>query len=82
MKQEYIEPVKNYLMTLQDRICSALEEEDGRSQFHEDIWQRAEGAVDVPVSSATERLLNKAALIFRTYLERDCRLRPLHNVQN
>lgn len=43
MKQEYIEPVKNYLMTLQDRICSALEEEDGRSQFHEDIWQRAEG---------------------------------------
>lgn len=43
MTQEYIELVKTYLMTLQDRICAALEEEDGHSKFREDIWQREGG---------------------------------------
>jgi coproporphyrinogen III oxidase len=32
-----------YFTDLQDRICAALEEADGRARFHEDIWQREGG---------------------------------------
>ncbi|MEH6388045.1 oxygen-dependent coproporphyrinogen oxidase [Pseudomonas profundi] len=35
--------VKAYLTGLQDRICAALEQLDGRSQFAEDEWQRPGG---------------------------------------
>jgi len=38
-----INVVKTYLLDLQDRICSALETEDGKSRFVEDVWERAEG---------------------------------------
>jgi coproporphyrinogen III oxidase len=33
----------NYIHGLQDRICSALEKEDGKATFKEDLWQRPEG---------------------------------------
>jgi len=33
--------VKEYLLGLQDRICGALEEEDGTGRFIEDAWERA-----------------------------------------
>ena len=35
--------VKNYLLDLQDRICSVLQNEDGKEKFIEDSWQRDEG---------------------------------------
>ena len=35
--------VKNYLLSLQDRICAAIEEEDGSGRFQEESWERAEG---------------------------------------
>jgi coproporphyrinogen III oxidase len=35
--------VKNYLLTLQDQICNALQDEDGTGIFFEDSWQRPEG---------------------------------------
>jgi coproporphyrinogen III oxidase len=35
--------VKNYLTGLQDRICAALEKEDGAQKFKEDAWERPEG---------------------------------------
>ena len=35
--------VKAYLLDLQDRICRALETEDGTATFAEDNWTRAEG---------------------------------------
>ncbi len=35
--------VKAYLLDLQDRICRALEAEDGEARFAEDNWTRAEG---------------------------------------
>ena len=38
-----IEAVKSYLLSLQDGICSALEEEDSGAGFFTDQWQRAEG---------------------------------------
>ena len=38
-----IQAVKNYLLDLQDRICTAIEREDAKEKFREDAWQRAEG---------------------------------------
>lgn len=35
--------VKNYLLDLQMRICTALEHEDTRAHFQEDVWVRPEG---------------------------------------
>lgn len=38
-----VSDVKDYLLALQDRICAALEAEDGRSAFQEDCWQHRHG---------------------------------------
>ena len=35
--------VKNYLLNLQETICNALAEEDGKKQFIEDCWDREAG---------------------------------------
>ena len=35
--------VRAWLFDLQDRICAALEGEDGDGSFAEDLWERAEG---------------------------------------
>jgi coproporphyrinogen III oxidase len=35
--------VKCYLLDLQERICAALEQADGKTRFVEDSWERAEG---------------------------------------
>jgi coproporphyrinogen III oxidase len=37
------EKVRAYLLDLQDRICRALESEDGKATFLEDNWERKEG---------------------------------------
>lgn len=38
-----LDPVKTYLQELQNRICTALEQVDGRAHFARDSWQRAGG---------------------------------------
>ena len=38
-----IEAVKSFLLDLQDRICAALEEQDGGGKFIEESWLREEG---------------------------------------
>lgn len=38
-----IEPVRRYLLELQDRICQALAAEDGEAAFVEENWQRPAG---------------------------------------
>lgn len=43
MSEINIEIVKEYLLGLQDTICSALSEEDGKEIFIEDSWQREQG---------------------------------------
>ncbi|MHB1943408.1 MAG: coproporphyrinogen III oxidase, partial [Acidiferrobacteraceae bacterium] len=35
--------VTAYLEALQDRICAAIETEDGATRFREDLWPRPEG---------------------------------------
>ncbi|MDH5660528.1 MAG: coproporphyrinogen III oxidase, partial [Gammaproteobacteria bacterium] len=37
------EAVKNYLLSLQDSICQALEKEDGTGKFVHDDWERPAG---------------------------------------
>ncbi len=43
MSEINIEVVKKYLLQLQDNICNALSEEDGKQTFFEDQWQREQG---------------------------------------
>ncbi len=35
--------VKDFLLGLQDRICKAVEDEDGAGRFQEDLWDRPQG---------------------------------------
>ncbi|MFQ6023941.1 MAG: oxygen-dependent coproporphyrinogen oxidase, partial [Acidiferrobacterales bacterium] len=37
------EKVRDYLLDLQDRICRALEQNDGIAHFREDAWERPQG---------------------------------------
>ena len=39
-EQVRTEAVRSYLLALQDRICAALEAEDGEARFYEDEWSR------------------------------------------
>ncbi|MCQ8118584.1 oxygen-dependent coproporphyrinogen oxidase [Methylomonas rosea] len=43
MIENDISAVKTYLLTLQDRICNALEAEEPSAHFIEDAWERVEG---------------------------------------
>jgi coproporphyrinogen III oxidase len=43
MEDVSIEDVKNWLLSLQERICTELQDEDGTGVFREDEWQRPEG---------------------------------------
>ena len=51
------EAVKAYLLGLQDRLCSALEQADGEGRFRRDAWQRAEGG------GGESRVLREGALL-------------------
>ncbi|HVF59730.1 MAG TPA: oxygen-dependent coproporphyrinogen oxidase [Thermoanaerobaculia bacterium] len=42
-RPEDVAAVRACLFDLQDRICAALESEDGGRRFAEDLWERAEG---------------------------------------
>ncbi|EAR07460.1 oxygen-dependent coproporphyrinogen oxidase [Reinekea blandensis] len=52
-----IEPVKQYLLSLQDKITSTLEQEDGRAQFSEEGWDRPGGG------GGRSRVIEKGALL-------------------
>ena len=41
--QPDIQAVKDYLLALQERICSAVEQADGQARFREDAWDRPDG---------------------------------------
>lgn len=49
--------VKNYLLDLQDRICQALEQEDGQQLFCEESWTHAKGG------GGRSRVMEKGAVI-------------------
>lgn len=52
-----IAAVKDYLMTLQDRICAALEQADGGATFSADDWQRPGGG------GGRSRIIGRGALL-------------------
>jgi coproporphyrinogen III oxidase len=41
--KSYKESFSNFIQSLQDEICFALEAEDGKAKFIEDVWTREEG---------------------------------------
>jgi coproporphyrinogen III oxidase len=42
-KHNTVQVVKAYLLSLQDKICQALEQADGKAIFQQDDWKRPEG---------------------------------------
>lgn len=52
-----IPKVKEYLLDLQQRICTTLENEDGKVNFHEDLWQHPDGG-----GGATRVIANGAVI--------------------
>ncbi len=56
--------VKNYLVDLQDRICSEVESVDGQGRFAEDRWQRSEGGGGRSRILATGALFEQAGIGF------------------
>ena len=54
---ELVAPVKTYLISLQNRICSALEAVDGQAQFLEDHWSYQTGG------GGCSRVLTQGAVI-------------------
>ncbi len=56
--------VKAYLLDLQDRICAALEAEDGAARFREDAWQRTEGGGGRTRILADGAVFEKAGVAF------------------
>ena len=57
MSQPSIEAVKEYLLSLQDKICTSLEQEDGEAIFEEENWQREQGG------GGRTRVIEKGAVI-------------------
>ncbi|MDR2872091.1 MAG: oxygen-dependent coproporphyrinogen oxidase [Xanthomonadaceae bacterium] len=56
---EDIDPIRNYLADLQDRICVAIEAADGQSRFTEDLWSRPGGG------GGRTRILSEGAVFER-----------------
>lgn len=57
-------PVKNYLLDLQHRICSMLEQEDSHAKFIEDAWQHKEGGGGLTRVLTGGRVIEKAGVNF------------------
>ncbi len=59
-----IAAVKSYLLGLQEKICSALEQEEGTTRFGSDTWQRAEGGGGVSRILSDGNVFEKAGVGF------------------
>lgn len=76
------EAVKAYLLDLQDRICNALQAEDGGTQFVEDAWQRPAGGGGRTRVIENGHVIEKGGVNFPTYLAAACRHPPAPTVLN
>jgi coproporphyrinogen III oxidase len=56
--------VKNYLLDLQNAICTALESEDGQAVFVEDVWAHSEGGGGQTRALAEGAVFEKAGVNF------------------
>jgi len=57
-------PVREHLLALQDRICAALEAEDGRARFLEDATSEEGGTIARPRALQDGAVIEKAAVHF------------------
>ncbi|MDP2607733.1 MULTISPECIES: oxygen-dependent coproporphyrinogen oxidase [unclassified Oceanobacter] len=59
-----VDAVKAFLLDLQDRICAALEQQDGQARFSEDTWERdeAEGSLQLLGGGRTRVIANGAVI--------------------
>ena len=64
MQTAQSEEVRTYLLGLQERICRALEGEDGTATFSEDRWERAEGGGGRSRVMAEGAVFEKAGINF------------------
>ena len=71
------EAVKAYLLDLQDRICSALETEDGGARFVEDAWVREAGGGGRTRVIGDGKVIEKGGSTFPMCSVRVCRPRPV-----
>lgn len=62
MSQCDVQAVKDFLLDLQDRICAALEAQDGEAHFQEDAWEREhpEGPLNLLGGGRTRVIANGA----------------------
>ncbi len=79
---EQIEAVKAYLLDLQDRICAALETEDGSARFAEDAWIRPAGGGGRTRVIENGALIEKGGVNFSHVFGAGCRLRPVRTGRN
>jgi len=54
--------VRTYLLSLQERICAAIEQEDGTARFQEDSWARGEGDTAGLGGGGRSRVLSNGAV--------------------
>ncbi|MGH8543679.1 MAG: oxygen-dependent coproporphyrinogen oxidase [Gammaproteobacteria bacterium] len=59
-----LDSVRSYLRDLQDRICRALEQEDGVGRFIDDPWRRTEGGGGLTRVLVGGRLFEQAGVNF------------------
>lgn len=59
-----VSAVKNYLLDLQNRICHALEQEDGKAKFAEDPWEHTTGGGGLSRVMAQGEIIEKAGVNF------------------
>ena len=58
------QPVRQYLLDLQTRICAALAEEDGSGEFKRDEWVRPEGGGGISRIMSNGAVFEKAGIAF------------------
>ncbi|MGH8511550.1 MAG: oxygen-dependent coproporphyrinogen oxidase [Gammaproteobacteria bacterium] len=59
-----LDAVRSYLRDLQDRICRALEQQDGVARFMDDPWRRTEGGGGLTRVLVEGRLFEQAGVNF------------------
>ncbi|MDH3714944.1 MAG: oxygen-dependent coproporphyrinogen oxidase [Gammaproteobacteria bacterium] len=69
-----VQAVHDYLLTLQDMICDALQQQEGSVRFDEDVWERGEGGGGRTRVIADGDVLEKAGVNFSNV--RGARLPP------
>lgn len=63
-RETMLEPVKSYLLQLQNQICSTLEAEETTANFCVDNWQREQGGGGITRALADGKVFEKAGVNF------------------